>query len=88
MTVHKAFKKALYSVLLAGWTAKSFAAVDSYRYLHVTVETPWTIFLVLLPFVLAPLVLMAVLAWRYAGKKPESPESNEHGESVGEGARE
>jgi hypothetical protein len=85
MTVHKVFKRAIYSIPLAGWTAKSFAAVDSYRYLHVTVETPWTIFLVLLPFVLAPLVLMAVLAWRYAGKKPES---NEQGESVEEGARE
>ena len=85
MTVHKVFKRAIYSIPLAGWTAKSFAAVDSYRYLHVTVETPWTIFLVLLPFVLAPLVLMAVLAWRYAGRKTES---NEADESVEEGTRE
>jgi len=85
MTVHKVFKRALYAVLLAAWTTNSFAAVDSYRYLHVTVETPWTIFLVLLPFVLAPLVLMAVLAWRYAGRKTES---NEQDESVEEGARE
>lgn len=57
--------------LLASWSSASWAAVDSYRYLHVTIETPWFIFLVLLPMVLTPLVLMAVLAWRYAERKRE-----------------
>ncbi len=54
----------------------SYAAVDSYRYLHVTIETPWMIFLFLLPLVLTPLVLMAVLAWRYAERKKEEGQAN------------
>lgn len=44
-------------------------AVDSYRYLHVTIETPWSIFIFLIPFVLGPLVLMIILYWRHALKK-------------------
>ncbi len=62
-------------MLVAGsgllWANTSYAAVDSYRYLHVTIETPWMIFLFLLPLVLIPLVLMAVLAWRFAERKKE-----------------
>lgn len=44
-------------------------AVDSYRYLHVNIETPWMIFLFLLPMVLVPLVLMAGLYWYFAMRK-------------------
>ena len=40
------------------------AAIDSYRYLHVSIETPWMIFLFLLIAVFAPFVLMVVLMWR------------------------
>ncbi|TPW16832.1 MAG: Secreted protein [Halothiobacillaceae bacterium] len=43
-------------------------AADSYRWLHVTIETPWAIFLFLLPMVLIPVVLMAILYWRFAWK--------------------
>ena len=43
-----------------------FAGTDSYRWLHVTINTPWSIFLFLLPMVLFPIVLMAVLYWRVA----------------------
>lgn len=50
------------------------AAVDSYRYLHVTIETPWIIFLVLAPMVLAPLVLMGIMVWRYAERRKEDEE--------------
>ena len=46
-------------------------ALDSYRYLHVTIDTPWYIFLFLLPIVLSPFILMAILYWRFAGRKPE-----------------
>ncbi len=54
-------------------------AIDSYRYLHVTIETPWLIFLFLLPAVLAPLILMAVLYWRFAGRKNgKTKEDQEH----------
>jgi hypothetical protein len=46
------------------------AAVDSYRFAHVTIATPWYIFLFLLIGVLAPFALMVVLAWRVAMKRP------------------
>ena len=49
--------------------AANAAAVDSYHYLHVTIDTPWTIFLVLAPMVLAPTILMGVLVWRYAERR-------------------
>jgi len=46
-------------------------AVDSYRYLHVSIDTPWTIFVLLFFMVFAPMVLAVVLYWRYALKKDE-----------------
>jgi len=59
-------------------------ALDSYRYLHVTIDTPWSIFLFLLIGIFAPFVLMAVLVWRHPGKKttdaasdPQPPEQPE-----------
>ena len=45
------------------------AQVDSYRYMHVTIETPWYIFLFLMMMVFIPFVLMAVLAWKNAIRK-------------------
>lgn len=45
------------------------AAVDSYHYLHVTIQTPWVIFLILAPMVLAPMVIMAILVWRHGEKR-------------------
>ncbi len=51
-------------------------ALDSYRYLHVTIDTPWGIFLFLLIGIFAPFILMAVLVWRHSGDKaPDSPET-------------
>ncbi len=44
-------------------------AVDSYRYAHVTIETPWMIFLFLLVIVLLPFIVMAILYWRFAFQK-------------------
>lgn len=49
------------------WSLPAWA-VDSYRYLHVTIDTPWAIFLFLLPIVLSPFILMAFLYWRFAGR--------------------
>jgi hypothetical protein len=57
------------------WMDGAWAAVDSYRYLHVTVETPWTIFLFLLVGVMAPFLLMGILVWRYAGRKDQDENS-------------
>ncbi len=45
------------------------AAVDSYRFAHVTIATPWYIFIFLLMGVFAPFVIMVVLAWRNAMRK-------------------
>ena len=58
-------------LLTAAWAgaAQAAAAVDSYHYLHVTIDTPWTIFLVLVPMVLMPLILMGVMVWRYAERR-------------------
>ena len=50
------------------WMPASAWAVDSYRWFHVTIDTPWAIFIFLLPMVVAPLVLMVLLYWRFAFK--------------------
>ena len=47
-------------------------AIDSYRYLHVSIETPWMIFLFLLVAVFVPFVLMLVLMWWRQMNKPGS----------------
>ncbi len=58
------------------FAANAHAAVDSYRFTHVTIATPWYIFIFLLMGVFVPFVLMAVLAWRVAMKKSSSPASD------------
>lgn len=47
------------------------AWADSYRFLRVGPEAPWFIFLFLLPIVMAPFILMAILYWRFAGRKDD-----------------
>lgn len=54
------------------------ASVDSYRFAHVTISTPWYIFIFLLGGIFAPFVLMAVLAWRNATRET-APEISEAG---------
>lgn len=61
---------------LSLFTANSCYALDSYRFLHVTIETPWTIFIFLLLTIFAPFILMAVLVWRYAERKVDPEEKN------------
>jgi len=53
----------------------SYAAFDSYRFFHVTIETPYFIFLFLVGFVLAPFFLMAILYWRFAGRNPDNADA-------------
>ncbi|MFV2057125.1 MAG: hypothetical protein ACC707_11705 [Thiohalomonadales bacterium] len=60
-------------LILMGYSSFVLAG-DSYRWLHVTIDTPWAIFIFLLPMVLIPVVLMAFLYWKYAGK----PSPNHH----------
>lgn len=61
--------------LLAVATAQ--AATDSYRFLHVTIETPWAIFLFLLVFIMIPFILMAMLYWYFAFKKDKEETTSE-----------
>ena len=56
-------------------TSSVQAQVDSYRFAHVTISTPWYIFIFLLMGVFAPFVLMVILAWRNAGRENASDSS-------------
>lgn len=67
------FVKALCGILLTMVSGSAWA-LDSYRYLHVSIDTPWAIFLFLLPIVLSPFILMAILYWRFAGRKSRKEE--------------
>lgn len=49
-------------------------AVDSYRFLHVHIDTLWYIFLFLLGVIFVPFILMAVLTWHYAESKTDPKE--------------
>jgi len=57
----------LLTTLFFLWSTEAMA-VDSYRYLHVTIDTPWMIFVFLFFLVFAPMILAAILylrsAWR------------------------
>jgi hypothetical protein len=59
------------ALLLTMGMADTAWAVDSYRYLHVTIETPWTIFVFLFFMVFAPMILAVILYWRHALRKDE-----------------
>ena len=69
------FRISVFVMLLM--TASSAFAVDSYRYAHVTIDTPWAIFIFLLMIILFPMVLMAILYWYFATKKQDE-EVSEH----------
>ena len=48
-------------ILLMFAPITAYAGLDSYSFVHVTIETPWAIFIFLCFLVLAPFVLMAIL---------------------------
>ncbi len=64
-------KRTVIAVILAGALMRidTAYAIDSYRYLHVSIETPWMIFLFLLAAIFVPFVLMIVLMWRIQLRK-------------------
>jgi len=68
------FAKIVFGMLSLCWAWPAFA-IDSYRYLHVNIETPWAIFIFLFGLVFAPMILSVVIYWRYALKKGDAPES-------------
>jgi membrane protein implicated in regulation of membrane protease activity len=67
--MHKMWARMGVALCFALFWVDSSYALDSYRFLHVTIETPWAIFLFLLFTIFVPFVLMAVLVWRYAERK-------------------
>lgn len=59
--------------------ASAHAGLDSYSFFHVTIETPWAIFIFLCFLVLAPFVVMAILYWHFALRRhsaKEDPDAN------------
>ena len=60
------------------------SAADSYRWLTVTIDTPWAIFIFLLPMVLPPIILMAVLYWRYAIRPSDKAKNEEKQREIAE----
>ncbi|WP_167632381.1 hypothetical protein [Mariprofundus ferrooxydans] len=52
-------------------------ALDSYRFLHVTIDTPWFIFIFLFFLVFAPMILSAILHWRNALRRDPEDEDKE-----------
>ncbi len=71
------FKYAYLLLLLLPISAQ--AGLDSYSFLHVTIETPWAIFIFLCFLVLAPFVLLAILYWHFALRRhraKNNPDAN------------
>jgi uncharacterized membrane protein len=48
------------------------AAVNSYRFMHVTIDTPWHIFFFLMLGVFSPFILMVILLWRHSFRKRQT----------------
>lgn len=74
------------SLILTAWVliaSQKAMALDSYRYLHVNLESLWVIFLFLLPIVLSPLILLVVLYWRFSLRR-QGDEQDAHTGNVGE----
>ncbi|OIO70193.1 MAG: hypothetical protein COW19_08280 [Zetaproteobacteria bacterium CG12_big_fil_rev_8_21_14_0_65_55_1124] len=74
----------LLTTLLCFWSSEAMA-VDSYRYLHVTIDTPWMIFVFLFFLVFAPMILSAIIHLRNAmrGDKPEERDVRGGGDETG-----
>jgi len=66
----KQIRIVLVLMLSLGWAMPAWA-MDSYRYLHVSIETPWAIFVFLFAMVFTPMVIAVVLYWRHALKKDD-----------------
>ncbi|MDX8402259.1 MAG: hypothetical protein R8K47_06465 [Mariprofundaceae bacterium] len=73
----------LAALMLAG-DGEAFA-LDSYRYLHVTIDTPWLIFVFLFFLVFAPMILSVVLYWRSALEKRREEETGDGAAKDGAG---
>ena len=63
----------MFALLAFFWSSEAMA-VDSYRYLHVTIDTPWMIFVFLFFLVFAPMILSAILHLRNALRRDREDE--------------
>ena len=52
------------------------ATLDSYRFFHVSLQTVWWIGIGIFVLVMVPLVVAAVLYWRYAGGRGDKGEDD------------
>jgi len=66
----------LLTTLFCLWS-KEAMAVDSYRYLHVTIDTPWMIFVFLFFLVFAPMILAAILHLRNALRRDSDDDESD-----------
>jgi len=80
----------LFSIVFASlillWSNEALA-VDSYRYLHVTIDTPWMIFVFLFFLVFAPMILSAILHLRNAMRRDKEEEGDEQKDEAQAGGR-
>ncbi len=77
----RSFQFGIFLSLLMG-QSQAAHAFDSYRWVTVSINTPWMIFVFLLPLVMVPLILMAIMHWRFA--KPDEtddPTDNDDNEN-------
>jgi len=63
-------------------------AVDSYRYLHVTIDTPWMIFVFLFFLVFAPMILSAILHLRNAMRRDKDEDKADAADAAADAAAE
>ncbi len=71
-------------LLSVACASNAYAAVDSYRFLHVTIQTPWYIFVFLLGGVFTPFILMIILVWQNAIRKAKKSAAEEKQDIFGE----
>ncbi|MDQ6970112.1 MAG: hypothetical protein Q9M16_06365 [Mariprofundus sp.] len=76
MKILKSAQMMLLMVTAMLWALPAWA-VDSYRYLHVSIDTPWSIFVFLFFLVFAPMILAVILYWRYALKKDHADDDDD-----------
>ncbi len=76
------FIQLMAALLVAGSNAW---AVDSYRFLHVTIDTPWYIFIFLFFLVFSPMILSAIIHWRNALKREEDEDQSDSEDSSKDG---
>ncbi len=74
MKLRRFIQSIFFSILTLCGSISAQASVDSYRYLHVNIDTTWAIFVFIFCLVFVPMVLLIVLHWWHATKKDDDDE--------------